>query len=102
MFLRLAGCFQEAFKAHARIGARNWDGEADDDEDYVVSSGRKKRQAMETAAGVLWTVSSLNGCTIVKFGANEVEGGKAWLRLMLEGEGSVVRYFGERALLCLK
>jgi len=103
LFAKLGAFFMDEFKLLPRIGGRKWD--TDDDKPVIDEHGhefrRKIRQKQETADGLLWTVSCLRDCTVVKFGAREVEGGKRWLKRMFEEEASVVRHFGERALLCL-
>ncbi|GAM86367.1 hypothetical protein ANO11243_043810 [Dothideomycetidae sp. 11243] len=102
VFEDLIRYFHEEFKAIPRIGARQWDAA---DEKAMPSSAelnRSARQSEETKDGLLWTVATLRGCTVVKFGAREVEGGKKWLRSMFGEEGTINRHFGERAMLCLK
>ncbi|KAF2157567.1 UreD-domain-containing protein [Myriangium duriaei CBS 260.36] len=95
--------FHAEFRAMPRIGSRKWDdGGEDEGEESEDEVRRAARLGEEGRDGLLWSVASLRGCTVVKFGARDVEGGKRWLRTMLEVEGSVVKYFGERALLCLK
>lgn len=105
LFSSLSLFFMDEFKLIPRIGARKWDTGSDSGTEEEVDQaevGRKARQKQETVDGLLWTAASVRGCVVVKFGAREVEGGKRWLRRMLETEGSVVRQFGERALLCLR
>ena len=92
------------FKALPRIGGRKWDsgsesGEEDTDASFVR---RATRHRQETIDGVLWSAASVRGCVVVKFGARELEGGRRWVRSMLVEEGTVVREFSERALLCLR
>lgn len=104
MFQNLSAFFMNEFKALPRLGGRQWDS-TDGDADKKLEpreERRKARLAQETRDGVLWTTSYLRHCTVVKFGAREIEGGKKWLRSMLEAEGSVPLHFGERALLCLR
>ncbi|THW09426.1 UreD-domain-containing protein [Aureobasidium pullulans] len=106
MFASLATFFMEEFKAIPRIGGRKWD-TSDDADDAIrdlepLVIKRKARQKQETSDGLLWTAAMIRGCVVVKFGAREVEGGKRWLRSMLDTEGSVPAHFGERSLLCLR
>lgn len=103
-FEGLGKFFMEEFKLLPRIGGRKWDSGSDDgqDEADVTEVERKARQRQETADGLLWTAAAVRGCVVVKFGAREVEGGKRWLRCMLEAEGSVPDEFGERCLMCLR
>ena len=106
MFASLATFFMDEFKAIPRIGGRKWD-TSDDADDAIrdlepLVIKRKARQRQETSDGLLWTAAMIRGCVVVKFGAREVEGGKRWLRSMLDTEGSVPAHFGERSLLCLR
>lgn len=103
MFERLARFFMDEFKALPRIGGRKWDSGSGDEEapsDQEVS--RATRQRQENADGLMWSAATVRGCVVVKFGAKEVEGGRKWIRSMLESEGTVVDDFGERALMCLR
>jgi urease accessory protein len=101
LFEALGKYFMAEFAVLPRIGARNWDGDVDDETDHVEVA-RKKRQKQETKDGVLWSTASIRGFVLVKFGAKEVEGVKKWLSWMLRREGSVEKLFGEGSLLCLK
>ncbi|KAF2225801.1 UreD urease accessory protein-domain-containing protein [Elsinoe ampelina] len=98
----LADFFHDEFKLVPRIGGRKWDGSDDGKEPTEVEVRRELRQRQEASDGLLWSVATLRGCTVVKFGAREVEGAKRWLKTMLETEGSVIRHYGERAMLCLR
>lgn len=102
MFEGLAAFFHEEFKAIPRLGARQWDPPDEAVELTERELARATRQRVEAQDGLLWTVATLKGCTVVKFGARQVEGGKKWLRSLLESEGSAENQFGERALLCLR
>lgn len=104
LFDKLGQYFMDEFKALPRIGGRKWDSgsESGDEEVDPTIMQRLERQRRDSEARVLWSAAALRGCVVVKFGAREVEGARQWLRHMLQVEGSVVRYFGERALLCLR
>jgi urease accessory protein len=115
LLLNLAKFFTEEFKALPRIGAKKWhteDSETDSDVEKQTTEAevkwkatevaRARRQKQELKDDVLWTASNVRGSVIVKFGAREVEGVKRWLHGMLKEEGSIIREFGERALMCLK
>ncbi|KAI4716637.1 UreD-domain-containing protein [Aureobasidium sp. EXF-10727] len=106
VFTSLATFFMNEFKAIPRIGGRKWDaGDEADDADQDLEPlvlKRKARQKQEASDGLLWSAAMTRGCVVVKFGAREVEGGKRWLRSMIETEGSVPVQFGERCLLCLR
>jgi urease accessory protein len=101
VFTNLSEYFMAEFTQLPRIGNRNWEGVVEEDVDDE-DTRRKLRQRQEIKDGLLWTAASIRGFVLVKFGAKEVEGVKRWLGTMLRGEGSVVREFGEGALLCLK
>lgn len=100
MFATLSRFFLDEFKALPRIGGRTWDAEHPLASEH--DTWRKERQRQEVCTQLLWTVSYIRRCTVVKFAAREVQGAKAWLAAMLEREGSVPRRFGQRALLCLR
>jgi urease accessory protein len=98
MFESIGKFFMQEFEAMPRIGARNWDGQKEEEH----MSDRKRREEQEKKDGLLWTVAQMRGFVLVKFGSREVEGIKRWLYAMLRAEGSVEKHFGERALLCLR
>lgn len=102
MMKSLSEFFMAEFRQHPRIGGRQWD--ADDDELILDDDAewRAARHIRETQQGLLWTVASVRGCTVVKLAAREVEHGRQWLHDMLSKEGTIERSFGERALLCLR
>ena len=104
LFEDLGNFFMDEFKALPRIGGRKWDSSSESgDEDVDPAIARRlKRQQREAADGLLWSAARVRGCVVVKFGAREVESGRKFLRSMLTEEGSVINYFGERALLCLR
>ncbi|KAK5122133.1 hypothetical protein LTR85_004379 [Meristemomyces frigidus] len=104
MFQNLGRFFMDEFRGLPRIGGRKWDSNSDsDDEDVNPAAVRRTaRQKQETADGLLWSAASVRGCVVVKFGAREVEGGRRWVRNMLKEEGTVIREFGERSMLCLR
>lgn len=105
LFEHLGQFFMDEFKALPRIGGRKWDSgsESGDESDCDPAAVRRAlRQRQETADGFLWSTAAVRDCVVVKFGVHEVEHGRRWLRSMLLEEGTVVREFGERALLCLR
>ncbi len=104
LFRALGQYFMDEFKALPRIGGRKWDGGSDNGEEDVDASliRRLDRQSREDKDRVLWSAAAVRGCVVVKFGAQSVEGGRTWLRSMLNDQGSVVKLFGERAMLCLR
>ena len=103
LFEELRCFFMDEFKATPRIGSKKWDsGSGDEEEITDVEIRRRDRQKQENLDGLLWSAASVRGCVVVKFGAREVEGGRQWIRSMLETEGTVVDQFGERVLMCLR
>ena len=104
LFQSLGHFFMDEFKQLPRVGGRKWDSgsESGDEEVDPAAVRRAARQRQSTLDGVLWSAASVRNCVVVKIGAREVEGGRSWLRSMLLEEGSVVKLFGERALMCLR
>lgn len=105
MLAALGQFFMDEFKQLPRIGGRKWDsGSESEGEDELDSKAirRMLRHRMEATCKVLWSAASVRGCVVVKFGAPAVEAGRRWLHTMLVEEGSTVKHFGERALLCLR
>ncbi|KAF2646183.1 UreD-domain-containing protein [Massarina eburnea CBS 473.64] len=101
VFQSLSQHFMDEFDALPRIGGRNWG----DDVQVELSAKehrRVKRQQQETADGLIWSAANVRGFVLVKFASREVEGSRHWLRDMLREEGSMLKSFGERAVLCLK
>ncbi|KAL4923322.1 urease accessory protein UreD [Aspergillus undulatus] len=49
-----------------------------------------------------WTAACIRGAVVVKFGAQEVDAARHWLRGMLQREGTVEKVFGAKSLLCLQ
>lgn len=95
----LASFIMHRFISQPRIGARNWSSS--------VSQSRQSKGATESylnasTSKVTWTAARVRaGFTLVKFGAGDFETAKNWLGELLREEGSVVREFGEEALICL-
>ncbi|KXL51184.1 hypothetical protein M433DRAFT_157752 [Acidomyces richmondensis BFW] len=104
LFTALGQFFMSEFESLPRIGGRKWDSgsESGDEESSAENMRRSARQRQEAADRLLWSAAHVRGCVIVKFGAREVESGRNWLKTMLDDEGSITKYFGERALLCLR
>jgi urease accessory protein len=103
VFESLGRYFLDEFEHLPRVGAKKWDGDVEEiHKDDSVEARRLIRQKEEIEDGLIWTAASIRGFVMVKFGAREVEGARTWMRAMFKGEGSVEKYFGERALLCLK
>lgn len=105
LFELLGHFFMTEFKSLPRIGGRKWDSGSESGEEADVDPAvlrRGERHRRETAEGLLWSAATVRDCVVIKFGAREVEHGRRWLHGMLYEDGSIVREFGERALLCLR
>ena len=104
VFRSLGQFFTDEFKALPRIGGQKWDSGSESGDEGIEPAvvRRAERQRREGTDGVLWSAATVRGCTVVKFGAPQLEGARQWLRSMLIEEGSVSIHFGERALLCLR
>ncbi|KAK4631832.1 hypothetical protein CLAFUW4_03329 [Fulvia fulva] len=104
LYMSLGQHFMSEFKLLPRIGGRKWDSGSDSGEDEVdpLAEKRAERHRSEAHGGVLWSAASVRGCVVVKFGAPVLEAARRWLHDMLAHEGTVVREFGQRSLLCLR
>lgn len=92
----LASFIIQRFTSQPRIGARNWSSTA------LPSKGATESYSNISSSNVTWTAARVRaGFTLVKFGARDFETAKSWLSDLLRKEGSVVREFGEEALICL-
>ena len=88
LFERLCHFFLSEFASQPRIGEINWS---------QAESGK-----LAAHSDIIWSAASTRGYTIVKFGAQNVDEARRWLRGMLEREGTVEREFGPRHLICLQ
>lgn len=103
----LAAFFLSEFASLPRIGVRDFRSQAmkDQDSTLVVSrqeSWRKTRLNQEAEDNVLWSAAKVRGCTVVKFGARTVEGGRMWIGSMMKEEGSISRNFGDDSTMCIR
>ncbi|KAH7342260.1 urease accessory protein-like protein UreD [Rhexocercosporidium sp. MPI-PUGE-AT-0058] len=103
----LAAFFLSEFAALPRIGARDFRSQEKVDRDSgVVMSAREAwriaRLKQEKGDELLWSAAKVRGCTVVKFGARTVEGGRVWIGSMLKQEGSISGLFGEDSLMCVR
>jgi urease accessory protein len=103
----LAGFFVEEFAALPRIGVQDFRSQEKLEEDRGVlrtarELWREGRLEREREDGLLWSAARVRGCTVVKFGARTVEGGRSWVGSMILEEGSVEREFGEASLMCIR
>jgi urease accessory protein len=101
VFASLSQFFVEEFEALPRIGGRNW-GDAIQVELTPREHWRAERIKKEKRDGVIWSAAKVRDFVLVKFASREVEGSRNWLRDMMKEDGSILRAFGERAVLCLK
>ncbi|KAL2076148.1 hypothetical protein VTL71DRAFT_1091 [Oculimacula yallundae] len=102
----LAAFFMAEFAALPRIGSRDFRSQEKVDRDSGVVRSRAEawriaRLKQEKADELLWSAAKVRGCTVVKFGARTVEGGRVWIGSMLREEGSIARHFGEDSLMCV-
>ena len=96
VYENLASFIIQRFTWQPRIGARNWSSTA------LPSKGATESYSNISSSNVTWTAARVRaGFTLVKFGARDFETAKSWLSDLLREEGSVVREFGEEALICL-
>lgn len=103
----LATFFMTEFSLLPRIGSRDFRSQEKVDRDSKISITaqqywRAARLLQEKEDLVLWSVAKIRGCTVVKFGAHNVEGGRKWIGSMLREEGSIARHFGEESLMCVR
>lgn len=100
-FSSLAQYFLDEFEALPRIGGRDW-GDVVQPELTEEEQRRLERQNREKSDGLIWSAANVRGFVLVKFASKEVESARNWLRDMVKEDGSILRGFGERAVLCLK
>jgi urease accessory protein len=103
----LAAFFMAEFSLLPRIGARDFRSQdkVDKDSGIILSkqdSWRYTRLKQEKEDELLWSAAKVRGCTVVKFGARTVEGGRNWIGSMLKEEGSIETHFGEDSLMCIR
>ncbi len=103
----LAAFFLEEFTILPRIGARDFRSQEKvaQDQSLVLSdreSWRQSRLQQEKDDGILWSAAKVRGCTVIKFGASAMEGGRHWIGTMLQQEGSVSDHFGSESTMCIR
>lgn len=94
--------FLEEFACLPRIGASYAPEQTQQTHASAGEGRRHERHQDERANGILWTAASVRRCVVVKFGAPDVEHGRAWLCRMLRDEGTLEKELGEECLHCLK
>jgi urease accessory protein UreH len=102
----LGDFFLSEFACLPRLGARDFRS------DEARASAEKKlsplerwraaRLETEKVNKLLWSAANVRGCVVVKFGAPDVETGRQWIGSMLAHEGSILKHFGDHALMCVK
>jgi len=103
----LAAFFLSEFSSLPRIGARDFRSQEKMDKDSGIrlsrmAEWRKLRLQQEKNDNVLWSAAKVRGCTVVKFGAHTVEGGRNWIGSMVIEQGSIAEHFGADSLICLR
>ena len=103
----LSGFFIDEFTALPRIGAQDFRSQErrEQDSGMLLTPRQVWRQArleQEKEDGLLWSAARVRGCTVVKFGALTVEGGRSWIGSMIKEEKSIGRHFGESAIMCIR
>jgi urease accessory protein len=104
---QLGEFFLSEFLSLPRIGGRDFRSQERQDQDSGTNaspreSWRQTRLKHEKADDLLWSAAKVRGCTVVKFGARTVEGGRNWIGAMVKEEGSIEREFGADALMCIR
>jgi urease accessory protein len=103
----LAAFFLAEFAELPRIGARDFRSQDTMDRDSgIVLSPRESwriiRLKREKEDELLWSAAKVRGCTVVKFGARTVEGGRTWVGSMIKQEGSISEHFGDESTMCIR
>ncbi|KAK2627383.1 hypothetical protein QTJ16_003349 [Diplocarpon rosae] len=103
----LSSFFLSEFSALPRIGARDFRSpeKMNRDSGNIQSkqeSWRAARLKQEKTDGVLWSAARIRGCTVIKFGARTVEGGRTWIGGMIREEGSIPAEFGDDSMMCVR
>ena len=103
----LAAFILNEFATLPRIGGRDFRSQERMNEDSGITLSldekwRQARLAQEKADTVLWSAARVRGCTVVKFGARTVEGGRVFIGNLIKQEGSISQIFGEDSILCIR
>jgi len=103
----LAVFFLAEFASLPRIGARDFRSQDKMDKDgglalSLEENWRQSRLKQEKEDDLLWSAAKVRGCTVVKFGARTVEGGRTWVGNMLKQNGSVSSLFGDESTMCVR
>lgn len=103
----LADFFVAEFTLLPRIGARDFRSQAKVEKDSGIvlpprDIWRQSRLKQEAEDGVWWSAAKVRGCTVVKFGARTVEGGRTFIGSMIKEEASIAGHFGEESIMCVR
>ncbi len=103
----LAAFFLAEYATLPRIGARDFRSQNKMDEDSGITLSpeeiwRQSRLRQEKEDDLLWSAAKVRGCTVVKFGARTVEGGRMWIGTMLKQDGTISQLFGDESTLCVR
>lgn len=101
VFRSLGQSLVQSFANQPRIGAKNWTS-TDSPYPSQAASGANLQMQQRQGEGILWTVATVRGFVLIKFGAKELDIARQWLGSLLREEGTVERVFGHQALLCLR
>jgi urease accessory protein len=93
LFKKLGEFLSRRFADQPRIGAKNW---------TTDESPAQRQPGEQQPDGLLWTAANVRGFVLVKFGARDVDSARRWLGSLLKQEGTVERFFGHQALMCLR
>lgn len=103
----LADFLVAEFALLPRIGARDFRSQekVERDSGLVLPQRdiwRQARLKREKDDGVWWSAAKVRGCTVVKFGARTVEGGRTFIGSMIKEEASITGHFGEESTMCIR
>lgn len=108
VFASLSAFFLREFSLLPRIGARGFDkhpmanheNSADRSKKEDEQVWRQARWVEENRDGILWTAASVrdNQAVVVRFGSQDGEAGKRWIKEMVDREGSLVAEWGKGAM----
>jgi urease accessory protein len=103
----LAEFFLSEFATLPRIGARDFRSQDNVEKDNGITLSpqeiwKQARLKQEKADSILWSAARVRGCTVVKFGARTVEGGRHWIGNILKQERSIARVFGDDSIMCVR
>ena len=98
VFHKLGRFFMQQFASLPRIQGKPNSGPKPNPSDKAEASPPSARPTSR----LTWSATAIRGFVMVKFGAEEVDEAKRWLREMLRSDGTVEQEFGQHSLLCLQ